>query len=361
MKPGLDVSGLAKLINDNRERKRDLIVSTNRTEYDVDDNGSLIVHVQNSQEPDINIKPTQLFLNQICNRLKIGKKYFDRMKDEAPNLLAENVRWWSHNAPERRMLRTFKDDLPYDIGRAYLSDGYKRLENEDVLTQIVPALAQVPELRILDSAITDSRLYIKAVTPRIEGEIRKGDRVQAGAVISNSEVGCGSLYVTPLIYRCVCDNGMIVEDRKFRAYHIGRRAEENEQNYELITDETKQADDKAILLKARDIAYGIFNQDFFNKLLTPMREAAEDNIETNRIDKAVEVLSNGHGLNSNEQMDVLQHLIQSGDMTRWGLANAVTRTAQDVENFDRSVELESMGSQIINLPRKDWKVISEAE
>jgi hypothetical protein len=361
MKVGLDVQGLAQLVNTNREMKRDLIVSTNKTEYDINDEGSLIVHVQNSQEPDISIKPSKLFLSQVCSRLKIGQKYFDRMKEEAPNLLADNIRYWSHNAPERRMLRTFKGTKLYDVGRAYLSDGYKRLENEDVLVQIIPALAQVPGLRIVDSQVTDNRLYIKAITPRIEGEIKKGDRVQAGAIISNSEVGCGSLNVTPLVYRCVCDNGMIIEDRKFRAYHIGRRADEADENYELITDETKAVDDKAILLKARDIAYGIFNQDYFNKLLIPMREASEDKIETVRLDKAVEVLSSGYGLNNNEQMDVLQHLIRDNDLTRWGLANAVTRAAQDVDSFDRSVELEGLGSQIVNLARKDWKVISQAE
>lgn len=369
MKAGLDVSGLAQLVHNRREQKRDLIVSTDRTDYSVNDAGDLIVHVQHSQEPDDQIKPTKLFLNQVCSRLKIGQKYFDHMKENAPELLASNVRWWSHKTPEKRMIRTFKKPTGtgdaianmYNVGRAYLSSGYKRLENEDVLVQIIPALAQVPGLRIVDSQITENRMYVKAITPRIEGEIKAGDTVQCGAIFSNSEVGCGSLNVSPLVYRCVCDNGMVIMDKRFRAFHIGRHAEESDSNYELLTDETRAADDKAVLLKVRDIAYGIFNQDYFDKLLVPMREAAEDKIETTRLDKVVEVLSNNTGLNSSEQMSVLHNLIKDGDLTRWGLANAVTRAAQDVDSFDRSVELEGLGSQIINLARKDWRVISQAE
>lgn len=369
MKAGLTVQELATRVAANVNLRRDYIVNTSAMHYSASTDGQISIAIEQPKEPDavkgpadIELLPTQLMIDQVGARLEIPRKYFKRMQADAPDLLVRNLEHWSWAKPESRMIRTFvgQDDTGFDVGRAYLSDRYKRLENEHVLAQIVPQLAQVPGISIQDCQITDSRMYIKAVTPRIQGEIKKGDAVQAGVIISNSEVGGGALNISPLVFRLVCLNGMILPDQRFRAFHIGRRAEESDGVYEMLTDETRQADDHAILLKARDVANAIFNQDYFNKLLEPMRAAAEDKLETKRPDKAVEVLASQVGLNEQEQMDVLMHLIQGGDLTRWGIANAVTRAAQDVVSFDRSVALESLGGNLMNLDRKDWKEISSA-
>jgi hypothetical protein len=49
--------------------------------------------------------------------------------------------------------------------------------------------------------------------------------VQAGVVISNSEVGQGTLSVQPLIYRLICRNGLIAADRAMRKTHVGRMSD----------------------------------------------------------------------------------------------------------------------------------------
>ena len=51
-----------------------------------------------------------------------------------------------------------------------------------------------------------------------------GDIVQAGVMISNSEVGLGAVSIQPLVYRLVCTNGMIVNDMGERRHHVGRQA-----------------------------------------------------------------------------------------------------------------------------------------
>ena len=47
-----------------------------------------------------------------------------------------------------------------------------------------------------------------------------------------------------------------------------------------------------------------------------------------------------------------------GDLSVWGLANAVTRTAEDVADYDRATELEATGGRVIELPRADWRAIA---
>ena len=44
-------------------------------------------------------------------------------------------------------------------------------------------------------------MYIKAVSTRMEGQVRKGDIVRWGIALSNSEVGAGKLRIDPLVYR----------------------------------------------------------------------------------------------------------------------------------------------------------------
>jgi len=72
------------------------------------------------------------------------------------------------------------------------------------------------------------------------------------------------------------------------------------------------------------------------------------------------VLGKATSLRVDEQSSVLRHLIEGGDLSRWGLANAVTRAAADVESYDRSTELEAIGGAVVDLPAAQWKVIAEA-
>jgi hypothetical protein len=85
--------------------------------------------------------------------------------------------------------------------------------------------AALPDARFESTELTPTRLYLKVVTPRVQIEIQPGDIVQAGVVISNSEVGQGTLSVQPLVYRLICRNGLIAADRAMRKTHVGRMSD----------------------------------------------------------------------------------------------------------------------------------------
>ena len=63
----------------------------------------------------------------------------------------------------------------------------------------------------------------------------------------------------------------------------------------------------------------------------------------------VEVTASAFGLNKDEQDAMMRHLFEGGDLSLWGVVNAVTRTAADVSSYDRAVELERIGGQILGL------------
>lgn len=76
--------------------------------------------------------------------------------------------------------------------------------------------------------------------------------------------------------------------------------------------------------------------------------------------KAIELTARRLNLGEGEQKSILRHLIEGGDLTRYGVFNAITRAAEDIESYDRATELERAGGQIITLAANDWKVIAEA-
>ena len=127
---------------------------------------------------------------------------------------------------------------------------------------------------------------------------------------------------------------------------------------EFFRDETRLADDRAFFLKVQDATAAMFDAVRFDSRLNKYRAAGEQKITNLDVPAVVEVTSKRYGFNETERKSVLTHLIQAGDLSKWGLANAVTRAAQDVESYDRSTELEKIGGDVIELSQADWKVLA---
>lgn len=304
---------------------------------------------------DVSILPMRDHAHgQMAARLDIPQRYYNRMKAANPELLMANVNAWLHRSDDRRLIRVMDGNV-----RAILSDRYQRIENQEIAEVALPVLAAQPDMHIVSAAITDTRLYIKAVFPRIGGEARVGDPVQSGVIISNSEVGAGAVSVAPFVYTLRCTNGMVVPDSRIRGFHIGGRAAEGEAVYQLLSDETKRADDKAILLKLRDVVRAAADQAVFDKVVARLRESTEEKV-TGNVVKAVDTLGQVAKLSAEETGGILRRLIEGADLSRYGLLNAVTRHSQDVADYDRASELESIGGQVLNLPRDQWRRIAEA-
>jgi Domain of unknown function (DUF932) len=299
MKTGKSLVELAKEIERQAESKRDFIADTR--EMHMTPQGQLEMDVSATQ---VTVDVTPHAHGQIAQRVGIPIPYYKRMQVEAPQLLATNVNTWFNHKPERRMVRTLDDNA-----RAFLSDRYRVLDHCDILETVMGTIIEMGLADGIASAeITDSKLYLKVVNKRLELEVKKGDVVQAGFVISNSEIGNGAVRVEPLIYRLVCLNGMIAQDYSQKRYHVGRAAASEKDAYELFADDTLKADDEAFLLKVRDTVRAAVDITQFTKIVDRMRDATEQRIEGNPV-KAVEVTSKTFGLSQGENSSILTHLI----------------------------------------------------
>jgi hypothetical protein len=343
MNKGISLSALAAEIERQRDAKHDLIANTAAMELFPDGQSLLVDGGELFQ-----VNGTAH--SQIAARVGIPAKYYDKMRAETPELLATNVNTWFKKTPERRMIRTLDGNA-----RAFLSDRYQRIDNHEIAEVALPVLARLPQVQIVSSQITEHRMYIQAVTPRLTENIGLNDAVQAGVIISNSEIGAGSVSIAPMVYRLRCLNGMVLPDQAFKAYHVGRRIEDS---VALWADDTRKADDRAVLLKVRDMIAKAVDDVNSRENVQRMQGLTVERV-TGDPRKVVEVLSKKLGVNETEQGGILRSLIEGGDLSAWGVLNAVTAQAHGAE-YDRAVEFEAAGGTLLNLPRSEWTRMLEA-
>lgn len=347
MKQGRTLQELAVEIKRQQAASKDYLADTDSLTMRTDE-GRTIFDVSGVGNYGIN----DIAHSQIGGFLEIPAKYYEKMRRSSPELLAENVNHWLHrgDGPTKKMIRTLDGNV-----RAFLSERYRRIDNVQVAEVVLPIIEKMSGAQVMSCDITERKMYLKVVNQRLETEIRKGDAVQAGIIVSNSEVGLGSVNVAPLIYRLVCTNGMIAQDLSARKYHIGRV---NEADYDMniFRDDTIEADDRAFMLKIRDAVHAAVDQAIFEQIVSKMREATEAKIDVggSRIPKVIELTAKDYSITQSESEGVLDRLIESGDYTLYGVSNAITRYAQDVSSYDRSTELEATAFKVMTMPPKKW-------
>jgi hypothetical protein len=347
MKQGLSINDLAQKVYAESQRAKDYVASTNMLEMD----DAFNINVQGIGS----YKPTELAHRQMAERLSIPFKYYQKMQTEAPDLLATNVNKWFKKTPEKRLVRTMDAEQPYM--RAFLSDRYRPYDNFLVMEGALPVLMQHADLQVMSSEVTENRLYVQAVNKSLQAEIRVGDVVQAGIVLSNSEVGLGSIRVETLIYRLVCMNGAI-RPESIRKNHTGKRLGLEDEVSMLYANDTILADNKAFMLRVRDMMNFAFQSEKFLEAVDLMKQSTERQI-TGTVQDVIETVTTNYGFNTIEKDSILKQLIQGADLTQYGLANAVTATANDVDlPYDRVIELERIGGDIFEMNNKAWASIN---
>lgn len=299
---------------------------------------------------------TDLFHRQIGSALNIPAKYYDLMRTQKPELLSENVNCWLRSREQNYMIRSM-DYGSGRVARAFLSDRYRRIDNMEVASAVLPLFAGKEEMEVISCEVTMSRLYLKILNKRLEAEVVPGDFVQAGVVISNSEVGLGAVSVQPLVYRLVCSNGMVCNEFGERKAHVGRAAKGLEDSFGIYTDETMEAEDRAFMLRLRDTTLAAIEEARFTQIVGRLQDSTHAKI-TGRIQDVVELTGKAYDLSQPEQDNILNYLISGGDLSLYGLSNAITRASQDVDSYDRATSLEGIGWQVATMEPARWKEIN---
>ena len=341
MKSQLSLNELAQKLTDQKSLKKDYVVESSNLRFY--SNGSNQLHLQEIDEVfDVN----DVALNQITTKVGLSKKYTDKMLDGHKSLLMDNVNYWFTNTPKAQMIRTLDG-----TARAVLSDKYKRVDNDMIAEQVLPILLD-KEYDIKSGAITDTKMYIKASLPSLQREVNKGDVVESGVIISNSEVGHGAVNVSPFIHRLVCMNGMVVNDSRLQSRHLTSSQATIDGVYEVLSDEAKELDSQALLAKVRDVVASTSDEMRFEEQVQMMTNASQ--IKIKRPKKVIELLENKFDLTKNEGESILENLINRDDKqpmsNLWSVVNSITALGNTMDDYDRGTKMQEIGGRLLTMP-----------
>lgn len=343
MKQGKTLAELGRELQRQRQNRQDFLADTRSLKVESDSYGSTLHLSLDGKTYGFGIG--ELAHQQIATRLNIPFRYYQKMQNEAPELLDRNVNTWLEQKPERRMIRVLDGKV-----RAFLSDRYRRLDNLELCAAVLPVINEMQGSQIESCEVTPTHLYIKVVNRRVKAEVKVGDVVQAGFVVSNSEVGLGSLRVEPLVFRLVCRNGLICKDMAQKKYHVGRQAYASDDfAYELYSEDTLAQDDCAFFMKVQDVVRAAVDEAKFMLAVDKLREATQIPLKHDPV-KSVELLADKFQLTENERGDILRQLFMGADNSRYGLVNAVTAASKIAKSYERATDLERIGGEILSLP-----------
>lgn len=309
----------------------------------------------------------------IAGKLNIPQQYLRRMRETHPDLYDANVNGWLRHASQAdakylvRVLRTLDGDNSADgngLVRAFLSNGYRIIDNLDVLLATLDGInAAGIEAQIRSADLTDRRMYVRILAPQVmqmapellagyrspfeQGATRTGSAglghtaegqpiVFAGFEIRNSDVGNGAFEIKPQIVVQVCTNGMTIDAAKVRRVHMGARLDEGEIKW---SDETQQRNLDLIKSQTADAVTQFLSPEFLAAQVTKLEQAAAAKVAEPA--KTIEVVTKQLTIPEHLTESILSHFILGGQLTAGGVAQAVSSVAQTVESGDLAAELEA--------------------
>ena len=388
------LQSLLEQVKDQSARTQDYLSSTNNFQLDTvetpegSENVSTVVMERAGGVPTTRLRANDVAFQQIATQTGIDVRTAKRFQQSYPDVLDHAVnRIWSQE-PKDRMLRTFDhrdgdQDGAFEMAghggrlpprwtrpdgtlRAFVSSKFKTFDNVHLLESALPTLMESDaQWRVVSGDITDRRLYLRLVSKVIEGRAAVGDVMALGIGLSNSEVGMGSVSAWQLVWTLACLNGMQTQN-KTRSTHV-TSARDNGDQWKLLTDEAKDADNHALSLKTRDVVASFASRESFDAVLDKMSDAHNDVVNASAAD-AVAGVVRVLNLKKSDNVSILDGLMQTvgqpgfagKPISRATMVNAVTAVANQVDP-DQVDEWQANGAKVLNLPASQWATIRDAE
>jgi len=274
---------------------------------------------------------------QLADKVGIPKKYYDRMRTpEHLWLLEKNVNTWIDDNGGRR-IRTLDGKV-----RAVLSSSFLPIDNWMVAEEFLQGIVRHkldPKEDVQACSISDTHMHLRATIPHMKEDIKKGDTVIQGLMVSNSEVGASSFRVEPFLLRLLCTNGLIGPNALTRI-HLGGKTSAGEFQF---SDNVQNMETDLVRAQVKEIIDKTFDEESFHKWLDQIRGTTD--VQIQNVSSTVENFTTKYSM-KNMENSILDALVREGDPTQYGLVNAITRVAQDVPTFEGQIELERIAGEI---------------
>jgi len=358
---------IADVLWDEQKRKLDVIAPASGIRAD---GGRLVIDGTEHEltpdgvtsVPDV-FRPTGVAEARLAATPGNPTNYMRKTRAEAPELWDSNVNGWLARTDKSFMVRALRPGGGEEgnVARAFLSNGYRIIDNLDVLTAALEGITTAGVAVRIDSCdLTDRKMYVRVVADEIRAyapELLRNYRspfsgasgadnptVFSGFEISNSETGCGAFRIVPRLVFQVCNNGATITRDAMKSVHVGGREEDGVVRW---SDQTQARTLSLITSKTTDAVRCFLDRNYITRYLRSIEETA-----TTRIADPEAVITNvSQTLRFTEgrRRDIFAHFIQGADLSAGGVMHAVTSVAQTLSDADEAAELESLGIRAMEL------------
>jgi hypothetical protein len=350
------LADLASLLRDQQARKVDVVAAASairagRGQLVIDETAPVL------GEDGVTLTtgaytPTSVCDQGVADKLGIPATYLRRTRVERPELYDANVNGWLQGDERKFLVRCLRGDDGTGIARAFLSDGYKFIDNLDVLMAVLDGVRRsgVP-VRVDGCDLTERRMYVRVVCEQVRvlaPALLAGYRspftgalgadnpvVFAGFVLTNSETGYGAFGLTPRVVAQVCGNGMTITRDATRVVHLGERLDQGVVSW---SDNTQDKTLALITAKTSDAVASFLDPAYVERVVRAMEKDAGHPVTDP--EAAVRTVSQRLRFTDAQQKDILNHFIRGGDVTAGGVMHAVTSVAQMLDDGDAAHEME---------------------
>lgn len=286
---------------------------------------------------------------QLCGNLKVGKKLYTDLMDEAGGSMWGKELFASvanevlaHRESQRNLIRSEGENR---LVKGFLSDKFRRLDSRPVVDAFLGACNELGLLP-LEGVASDTKMRLRAVLPYVFEPVDTEVMI-FGAELGNSDYGDGGLVLNLWTMRVWCTNLGIAE-KCLRQVHVGGKLPDNIR----FSDETYRKDAETTALAVRDMTAAVIAPDRVNRMLAAIEAASEK--ELSGRDGVDKVLSRV-GLDKNE-LATVKGLYDGPDVENlppgdnvWRLSNAVSFMAQGrTVSPDRKIFLQTLAGELVN-------------
>jgi hypothetical protein len=315
--------------------------------------------------PDYSWKATGYAIDQLSDRnskglRSLGKEMDDRgHHDLRAHFINEVVKRQSEDL--RFRMRTMMPNGER-LARAVVSSKFKDIDDPIIVPHMLNIVADhAGKWKALGGQITDTHTYLRFITrDPVLFDIGPNKRDwHLGFMYKNSEVGASKTQYQLFTFDGYCNNGQIYGLNELFAISFVHRGTTMRSKYGLVQNERIQQQELLNIQAAiQEATENVMAADFADRIRASV-DASQSRTLTGDGKQKVEqikLLAKSAGLTTTEQELILPHW-ETNEENVFGVANAITRLAQDVSTYDSRIRLETAGGKLMEMTDRQFKSI----
>lgn len=313
-------------IKEQRAKSEDLTVPM--SEFYMDTDGTISVR-NTGQRFQFN----EFSMTQAFNRLGIPVRYGKKLMRERPDLVAEEFNHWKNKENKVVLFRNRRIDTRTSVIRGFLSDSYTKYDDIDLVDTLIQSGLGEKFGSALVFYTDDRRFHLRFIMEDMEVVAGKtvtslDDILNVGVDVINSEVGASSLVISPLVYRQVCTNGM----RAWRQSEDSSRFRHAYKTQQVFYANVVQS-----------ISYAIRGGD---EMMNMFLETHSPEMAVENPLDVIQELTKDSIYSKETTEKIKDNYLIEPDRTWYGVLNAFTRTARDMED-EKRMEMEQFAGDLL--------------